>query len=67
MRQINARHHFLVRFIGPQHRENISYNQAAEVQLWVTVTTCICCVLEIGLYFVYNRKVNNNDCKTLFI
>ena len=23
------------------------------------MTTCICCVLEIVLYFVYNRMVNN--------
>ena len=65
--QINARHHFLIRFIGTQDRENISYDKATEVQLWVTVTTCICCVLEIGLYFAYNRMVNNNDCKTYFI
>ena len=57
MTQINARHNFLIRFIGTQERENISFSKATEVQLWVTVTTLVCCVLEIGLYFAYNRMV----------
>ena len=57
--QINVRHNFLVRFIGTKEKEDISYNQATEVNLWVTVMTCVCCLLEIALYFAYNRLVNN--------
>ena len=39
--------------------EDISHAKANEVNLWITVTTCICCVLEIVPYFLYNRMVNN--------
>ena len=66
MSQINARHNFLARFIGTQDKENLSYSKATEVNLWVTLMTCVCCMLEIGLYFLYNRKVNN-FCKFFFI
>ena len=59
MSQINARHHFLTRFIGTFPKEDESFNKANEVQLAVTVVTCVCCVLEFGLYFAYNRLVNN--------
>ena len=55
--QINSRHNFLVGFLGTKPEEDISYAKASEVNLWITVTTCICCVLEIILYFVYNRMV----------
>ena len=47
-------------FLGTKPKEDISYAKANEVNLWITVTTCICCVLEIILYFVFNRMVNNN-------
>lgn len=63
--QINARHHFLARFIGTFPEEDVSYNKANEVQLAVTVTTCMCCVLEFGFYFLYNRMVNNEMFKNL--
>ena len=56
--QINSRHMFLARFIGTQEREDISYNEASKVNLWATLTTCLCCMLEIGLYFAYNKMVN---------
>ena len=59
--QINARHVFLARFIGTQSREDISYNEANKLNLWVTLTTCLCCILEIGLYFAYNELVNNKQ------
>ena len=59
--QINARHNFLARFIGTFPKEDVSYSKANEVQLAVTVTTCTCCILEIGLYFFYNRLVNNKQ------
>ena len=59
MSQINARHHFLARFIGTKNEEDISFNKANDVQMWVTVTTSLCCILEIGLYFAYNRLVKN--------
>ena len=55
--QINARHEFLTRFIGTQVREDISYNEANSLNLWVTLTTCLCCLLEIGLYSAYNKWV----------
>ena len=64
--QINARHIFLARFIGTKEEEDISYSNAYEVNLWVTVMTCVCCMLEMVLYFAYNRMVNN-VCKLLFI
>ena len=67
MSQINARHNFLGRFIGTKAKEDISYSKATEVNLWVTVMTCVCCMLEIALYFVYNKMVNNNVCKLFFI
>ena len=56
--QINARHNFLARFVGTKVKENQSYSKATEVNLWVTVMTCVCCMLEVALYFVYNRMVN---------
>ena len=57
MSQINARHNFLDRFIGTKEKEDISYSKATEVNLWVTVTTCVCCMLEMALYLAYNRMV----------
>ena len=60
--QINTRHEFLARFVGTQEKEDISYNEANKLNLWVTLTTCLCCLLEIGLYFAYNKLV-----KTMFI
>ena len=60
MSQINARHNFLGRFIGTKEKEDISYSKAYEVNLWVTVTTCVCCILEVSLYFAYNRMVGYN-------
>ena len=57
--QINSRHKFLEGFLGTKPEEDISHAKANEVNLWITVTTCICCVLEILLYFLYNRMVNN--------
>ena len=57
MSKINTRHNFLDRFIRTKEKEDISYSKAYEVNLWVTVMTCVCCMLEIALYFIYNRKV----------
>ena len=57
--QINSRHNFLDRFLGAKPEEDISHARANEVNLWITLTTSLCCVLEIVLYFVYNRMVNN--------
>ena len=59
MLQINSRHGFLARFIGTKEEENQSHARARanEVNLWFTLTTILCCVLEIILYFVYNRLV----------
>ena len=55
--KINSRHHFLSRFIGTKEKENLSYSRASEVNLWITLTTSLCCVLEILLYFFFNRLV----------
>ena len=57
MSKVNSRQHFLSRFIGTKEKENLSYSRASEVNLWITLTTILCCVLEIILYFVYNRLV----------
>ena len=63
MSQINVRHNFLDRFIWTKEKEDISYSNATVANLWVTVTTCVCCMLEMALYFAYNRMVNNNVTK----
>ena len=60
--QINDRHVFLARFIGTQEREDISYNKANKVNQWATLTTCLCCILEIALYFAYNEMVTRKGC-----
>ena len=57
VRQVNTRHAFLTRFTGTQENEDQSHTNANEVNLWITLTTILCCVLEIILYFVYNRIV----------
>ena len=57
MSKINSRHQFLSRFIGTKEKENLSYSRASEVNLWITLITILCCVLEIILCFVYNRMV----------
>ena len=31
--------------------------QADKLNLWVTLTTCLCCILETGLYVAYNEWV----------
>ena len=59
--QINIRHRFLTRFIGTKEEENQSHARANEVNLWFTLTTILCCVLEIILYFVYNRLVTFSE------
>ena len=61
VRQINAKHVFLARFIGTQENEDISYIEANKLNLVATLTTCLCSILEIGLYFAYNKLV-----KTMF-
>ena len=63
MSQINARHNFLDRFIGTKEKEDISFSKASEVNLLVSVTTCVCCMLEMGIYFGYNRVVK--QCKII--
>ena len=60
--QINSRHNFLDRLLGATKlEEDISHARANEVNLWITLTTSLCCVLEIVIYFVYNRMVNNTN------
>ena len=59
--QINSRHQFLDRFIGTKEEENQSHARANEINLWFTLTIILCCVLEIILYFVYNRLVTFNN------
>ena len=60
MIQINSRHKFLDGFLGTKEEEDISFAMANKVNLWTTVTTCVCCVLEMVLYFVFNRMVNKS-------
>lgn len=55
--QIHTRHHFLSKFIGTKDRENESFSKINSFNLWITVTTFLCFILEIVLYFVYNRLV----------
>ena len=61
MIQINSRQNFLDSFLGAKPEEDISYAKANEVNLWITLTTSLCCVLEIVIYYVYNRMVNNTN------
>ena len=58
MIQISSRHKFLEGFLGTKPEEDISYANSYAVNMWITGTTCICSILEIVLYFVFNRKVN---------
>ena len=51
---------FLSRFIGTKEKENLSYSRASEVNLWITLITILCCVLEILLYFFFNRQVTTS-------
>ena len=53
---------FLARFIGTQEKEDISYIEANKLNLVATLTTCLCSILEIGLYFAYNELVNSKHC-----
>ena len=62
MIQINSRHNFLDSFLGAKPEEDISHARANEVNMWITLTTSLCCVLEIVIYFIYNRMVNNTNC-----
>ena len=57
MNQINSRHNFLDGFLGTKPEEDISHAQANKVNLWIILTTSLCCVFEIVLYFFYNRMV----------
>ena len=66
MNQINSRHNFLDGFLGTKPEEDISHAQANKVNLWITLTTSLCCVLEIVLYFVYNRMVISKS-RCLFV
>ena len=61
MNQINSRHNFLESFLGTKPEEDISHARANEVNLWITLTTSLCCVLETVLYYIYNRMVNNTN------
>ena len=67
--QVNTRHHFLSRFIGTKVKEDQSFLRANNVNLWLTITTCLCGILEIVLYLVYNRMVifTNNECQYIKI
>ena len=55
--KINSRHQFLSRFITTKEKEDISFENANVFNLWITLTSCICCLFEAVLYAIYNRKV----------
>ena len=61
MIKINSRHNFLDSFLGAKPEEDTSHAIANEVKLWATLIISICCILEIVLYFIYNRRVNNTN------
>ena len=65
--QINTRHHFLTRFVGTKGKEDKSYFNVNNDNLWITLTTCLCCILEIVLYLVYNRMVIFDNYNKSFI
>ena len=52
-------------FLGTKPEEDISHTRANEVNLWITMTMSLCCILEIVLYYIYNRMVNKTKLITV--
>ena len=57
--QIRARHHFLQWLITTKAEEDTSYENANYLNVRVSVSMLTLCILEICLYFFYNKRVNN--------
>ena len=51
------RHNFLQKFIGTKEEEDISKINSVNVAIGFPVCLVVSSVLEVGFYFLYNRKV----------
>ena len=51
------RHNFLQKFIGTKEEEDISKVNSVNVAIGFPVCLIVSSVLEVGFYFLYNRKV----------
>merc|ERR1712241_540996 len=57
--QIRARHHFLQWLIlTTKEEENLSYSIANKLNIWISISMVVLCILEIFLYFFYNKKLH---------
>ena len=52
------RHNFLQKFIGTKEEEDISKINSVNVAIGFPVCLVVSSVLEVGFYFLYNRKVS---------
>ena len=55
--RIKNRHHFLQRLIGTKAEEDKSLEQSQFLVSIFTSFMIVICLLEIFMYFLYNRKV----------
>ena len=54
---IRTRHSFLQKLVGTKPQEDISLDNTNQLLSVLTVCILTFSVLEIGLYFLYNKKV----------
>ena len=51
------RHNFLQQFIGTKTEEDVSMTNGVKILIGFSVCLLLSSVLEVGFYFLYNRKV----------
>ena len=56
---IKARHSFLARLVGAKPQEDLSLENVNTLLLVLTLSMLIFCVLEAGVFFIYNKMVRN--------
>ena len=56
---IRARHSFLARLVGTKPQEDLSLENVNSLLLVLTLSMLIFCVLEAGVFFIYNKMVRN--------
>ena len=56
---IRVRHSFLARLVGTKPQEDLSLENVNSLLLVLTLSMLIFCVLEAGVFFIYNKMVRN--------
>ena len=56
--KIKQRHSLLSKTIGTKIEEEYSYTVSHTLTISVTVCMIALCILEVGAYFLFNRKVS---------